>query len=643
MTDKKTQKMNPFFHGRLEQESRLILFVSDSITQWASARPILFEGVRGSGKSSALRLLSWDVAWRVLPVRLSGSPKALYFLNNPSHIGVYYRVEDFLISLWDRWEVDKDVKQRYFGTYIEFLYLDLLLSALIGIRRISKSLFEDINAEKEFVKDLINKGFPPQSRPRPLHFSYAALRDIIADTHQSIRYLVFQNVSAENISNTHLVVGPGSLIKTFGNCFAAAYPSQAHWPLLILLDDCNFLMKWQTEVINTAVANCTAPISYKLSSLVGLYPTSDTMEPQKPLIPDNIDRQALPTSSESRNPIRQYIKFANPVCKARIQQFYDRETADLFQLEDCLGSFKMEDLIEKKLRVSENPDVQRLLENARSTSSFAGTGRIIKTWLHEKQIRKSYPLDGTAEENVDEVRWMIRRIDSAYERKWNYVGGISLCREFGFDFPYSGYEVVLHLSHFSIRELLRIMSYMWDEMEITGDFFGQKPIPAQIQTSAIVKAAEARYKLIDANPFSDKQITLQDVCNRLGELFGACQSYPHILSTPETASISIHAKDLAGENELEDIIRKSLSSGWLLIKEDKRNKDKLNVGLHPILAPKYKICYRSPFYYPEPISKDDFIPLFLGSNKEASAATRNILKKRTNRYRTRHSQEELPF
>ncbi len=639
MTEDENQRINPFFHGRLEHEYQPILFVSDKISQWVSVRPILFEGVRGSGKSSALRLLSWDVAWQAVPVRFSGSPRALKFLNNPKHIGVYYRVEDFVISLWDRWAVNKDVAQRYFGTYIEFLYLDLLLSALIGIRRMTKCLFTNVNSEKEFVKSLIDNSFPSQSRPKPLNFSFESLREVVADVHQSIRHLVFQNISEVDIKKTYSVVGPGSLTKTFGNSFMATYPSQSHWPLLILLDDCNFLTRWQMEVVNTAVANCTAPISYKLSSLAGLYPTFDTMEPQKPLISDNIEKQFLPTNIETKRTIPQYEKFANSVCKARIQQFYKKELSELFQLKEQLGVFDMENLIEKKLKVSENPKAEKFLETVRDIPTVKGAPQIIKTWLHEKEIRKSLSLDEATNKNLDRIKRMLRHTDSIYERKWYYVAGISLCKEFNLDFPYSGYQVVLYLSCASLRELLRIMSYMWDEMENnTGDFFDKKPISFQIQNSAIIKAAQARYNLIDANPFSSKGITLQNVCGRLGELFNTCQSYPHILTTPETASISIHKQFIEQEKELKDIIRKSVSSGWLLIK---KQQDKLCIGLHPILAPKYKISFRSPFYYPEPISKDDFLALFLGTDKDASEATHNVLKTRKNRYQKRHGQEVL--
>jgi hypothetical protein len=110
------------------------------------------------------------------------------------------------------------------------------------------------------------------------------------------------------------------------------------------------------------------------------------------------------------------------------------------------------------------------------------------------------------------------------------------------------------------------------------------------------------------------------------------------LTTPETASISVRNDVYEEEKDVRDIIRKSVNSGWLLMREE---EGKYNIGLHPMFAPKYKISFRNPFYYPEPISKDNLRRLFLGSDMEARETIKAILKARMERYQGRSQQEEL--
>jgi len=637
-------KQNPFFFGKFEQEQSPNLYVPDSIVEWGSGMPMLFEGVRGSGKSSVLNLLTWQVSWKMSSVKTMGSRRALHFFSDPKHIGVSHRVEDMDVAIWDRWQVSKNTRQLYFATFLEFLYLDLLIDALINIRKITKTLFVNSQTENEFTRILLDECYPPGMRPCMRDLSFNSLREVIADNHQGIRQLMTNNVSEDDIKRTYSIVAPGSVIKKFGNGFRKCYPELTKWVILILLDDCNFLRDWQVRVINTAVSNSSSPISYKLSSLAGLYPTFETLDETKPLVLDNISRQPLPTSSsffsEGQTPQNRsqqpYLRFVNHVCKVRLEQ-YDKKTFEGFDFKTLLGNFNLEDMLAKKLSVSENKDAIVLLEKAKAE---AGNGplSITHTWLHEKNVRdrKQFMEDKEATEATDKKEK--RRIASIYERKFNHVAGVSLCRELGIDFPYYGYDVVLHLSAGSIREMLRIMYWIWDKAIVKNESFSNNRLVDQkIQTAGIIAASEQRFKSIDANPISDKKVSLQSICERLGNLFAHCQSYPYILAAAETASIVI--KDIELESRIREIIRKAQISGWLLTK--KKNDD-LWIGLHPILSPKFGISFRNPFYYPERISKNEVRKLFLGADNEAKSTQQAILTQRIGRYEGRYKKKVSP-
>jgi len=524
--------INPFYFGKIEHELGPTLYVPDRIIEWASSKPIFFEGVRGSGKSSALKLLSWDVAWEVAPVKISGSYKVNRFFKSPKHIGLYYRVEDTDAPLWDRWNVNEDTAQRYFGTYIEYIYIDLLLDALIEIRKKTRKLFVDREAEKMITAQLIKNSFPSSDkRPRLHSLSFSSLRDFISDIHVGIRNLVFQDASEETIKATFNVVGPGSLLRVFGDAFQRMYPEINDWVILLLLDDANFLKEWQAKVINTMVASCRIPLSYKISYLANLYPTLDTMDKNRPLGLDYIEVVQMPTHNAPFLPKNfrtkfgmKYLTFVNNVCKARIGEFFDEEIARKFDFKTYLGTFNIEDLLMKRLKDSEKDKALELIKKARKSNN--GKISITGTWLEEKKIRDIKIDDDLT---IEKKKFRKRQIASSYLKKWNHVAAISICKEFGLDFPYSTEKVIQHLSQGSIRELLRIMSRIWEVNDRNIEKFLKKiPIPRELQTKGIQAAAENRFQLIGSKPRYKSHVSLQNVCERLGKLFSKLQSYPYI-------------------------------------------------------------------------------------------------------------------
>jgi hypothetical protein len=384
-----------------------------------------------------------------------------------------------------------------------------------------------------------------------------------------------------------------------------------------------------------------------------MYLTLDTIDEQRPVVLDNIDIEPLPNQSEycptSKHDRRgiQYVTFVNQVCKARIDEHFGEEFATEFDFKKLLGPFNLEHVLEKKLESSENNEALTLLAEAREKQIGNKPLSITGTWLSKMEVRK-YALDEEADQDV--LKRRRRQIESVYKRKWNHVAGVALCREFNLDFPYCGYKVVLHLSSGSIREMLRIMSMIWDELgSDVKQFLKQQPIPSAIQTRGILEAAKSRLGLIDSkNAIYESGVTLQRVCDRLGHLFSMCQSYPYILTTPETASIATRSKELeatasvvtsskAIDATVEDIVRKGVVSGWLL---RIKNADQTLIGLHPILAPKFGISFRNPFFYPEPVSFESLRKLFVGNDAEAEKIEKAILDERLARYGKRHKPTE---
>lgn len=622
---------NPFMYGRLEHEHGTLLYMPDDICDWVSRKPQLFEGVRGSGKSAILRSLTWEVAWGVSDIRIktTESKKVKEVIDNPSHIGVLWRVETMDLKAWNDWKniYGCDQAQLCLGTYVDFYYLDLFLKALCEIQKLTDGLLSDSNAEKFLVQDLLQKCFIPKFCPRLAEPSFRFLRSAVAETHSGIRWLMFRGEPGYKILETYSTTGPGEVIQAFGEAFVKHYPDLSDWTLMPLMDDCNQLKVWQVVVINTAVARASKPIAYKLTSLKGLYPSRETLSSVRTIVEHDIETIHVPSISPKD---KAFQKLAEGICRAKIEQEYDASIAKRFDLKRILGSFDIQALLEDKLKASEQEQAYDLLAKTRDRSKGQRRISITDAWLLQKEVRKLVP-----KEYIDPhvAKLFERRIASKYFKKWKYAAAIAMCKELGLDFPYSGWKVVLHLSSGSIRELIRIMSMIWKVARLEIDnFLEQSPIKVNIQTRAIKMSAEEMYQGIAKKQFFH-HTTLRDICDRLGELFSKCQSFPYVLTAPETAAVRFKRSELPNEssNDILEVIHIAMLAG-VMLKEDKN--DTLSLALHTVLSPKYKICHRSPFYYPEAFSGREVADLFTSAS--AARLTQEVLARRLRRYYSRH-------
>jgi len=73
-----------------------------------------------------------------------------------------------------------------------------------------------------------------------------------------------------------------------------------------------------------------------------------------------------------------------------------------------------------------------------------------------------------------------------------------------------------------------------------------------------------------------------------------------------------------------------------LLKEDKEEERSFAVGLHPFFSPLFNINFRYPFYFPQHVSRQDFISIFRGDKKDAEKAMNSIIKGRMINYARRH-------
>lgn len=616
-------QQDPFIYGRAEFEPEAAFYMPEDFVKWTSHKPQLFVGPKGSGKTSILKSLSWGVTWQVSGVHVSGPAEVRRVFSRPRHIGVYFRIEDMDLAYWKSWHTNPTSIARVFGTYMEFLWCDLLLEALAGIRAQKNTAFLERSREEAFIQALLLECFPhAAARPRPSDLSFASLQTIAKQAHLGIRDLVYRKMSEDALLRSFPVLGPGTLVQTFAEQMHHHFPASKDFVFLLLLDDCNLLDDILASVVNSAVLKSRGLVAHKLTCLTGLYPTRRTLQTHRLVTEHELEtvpvfgtKAGIDMGSPSD---REYLTVAEAVCRTKLETAYGPSIAGRFNFKRFFGLFRLDDLLSAKLRSTENPAAAALLQRSRTS--------VTKTWLREKQVRNPIELCSNVSSSL-----LQRRNASVFTRKWKHVAGIAICREFKIAFPYSGWNVILHLSGGSIRELLRIMSRVWTQKRHRPDRVGRfAPVPPTIQTQAVLAAASASYDAIDCKVLSPDGATLQKACNRLGYLFRECQNHPYLCIAPETAAVMIPLKDLLPDEQLSSVLAEAVSSGVLLrrVVKVKNREDLVAIGLHPILAPKYSIMFRSPFYYPQSISVRQLHTLVLGGDNAAKTVISDILSSR---------------
>ena len=657
------ERINPFLYSRREYEEDSIIFVTggrEGFLDWVTGQQQLFEGLRGSGKSSILRSMEWDVAWGVCNTKVAGPQAVMQIFSRspkhypPKHFGVRCRLEEMDREYWGSWKekVGLECSQKYFGTYLEHLLMDLFLNALLRIMQEAPELFTSAECEKHLIQDLLQTGFPdPYRRPRLPEQSLWALKRLIRDQHLAIRDLVYRKTPKEEMYESHPILSPGSLIQCFGKSLTTNYDSFSDLKIFPMLDDCNHLTDWQLQVVNSAISKARTPISYKVTSVFGLYKTRKTMD-DRPVNEQELKTVRISGSNEAKwEHSNKFEKLVQGVCQTRIERYYGKEFAEQFGFKRLLGDFDLQHLLEKRLSESEKPSAIGLLQLAKKEAEDKAKNiSITSTWLCKVRVREQ---DQPSHKDPKIQERLLRRLYSMYTKKWSYAAAVAVCQDIKLTFPYCGWSTVLHLCSGSIREILSIMSEIWNVLDLPIErFVVKESVDYHKQMRAIKNASKNLFEGIDKKPLFkiNNEIgkhnkkkrgrypyaSLPSICTRLGKLFAHFQSYPALCATAESGALKVYRDEL--DEEVIAAIDFAVMTGVILKIED---ESIITIGLHPMLSPLFNISFRSPFYYPESVSGEAVAMLFKGNDTEAEKARDKIVNDRMRRYFNYKDQQKI--
>lgn len=638
---------NPFGYGRreTEQQKGFDIFVPRSVPRkddsfaffrWISGEHFLFEGIRGSGKTSILKSMHWTIAWvKNYKEKVKGGKEIEdYFYGEklPKHIGVIFKCDKLDNEIWKDWSEIYGVKygQRIFSIYLEYSHLYLLLNALSSIIfEKPEILAENWYQEELITKEILSSAFPEKKiRPLLQKNSFYDLSILFREKTGIIRSQICKEVPYESIVVNLNLDDAGKIIQFLGEKINEI-PTLKDTLIFPMIDDCERLKPWQAKVVGNFIFRASHPISYKITAMMDLDNITHTTD-NRPITEHELKRVPISGSTETDwETNSSFYNLFNGILQTRINHIYGSEFSKLFDLKKLVGNPNIEKLVIEVISESRGKDAIKFYESFISQKTEKS---IINYFMKKRGIIDELQYD-SGNESLTE-RKLRKRKNYTEINKRRQVAAIAMFKTKEFEnirFPYAGLDTILKLCCGSIRELLRIMYEIWKEAHLPiDDFVNHENLSFEIQNKAIRNASNSFWNsIVSSDPILntdwDKNLTAQPptspklICYRLGNLFSLFQSCPYICESNEIGSIKIEIYSPAVEYILDYLLM-----AGVLIKKGKKTEKNIKIALHPYFAPIFGLSPRHPFYYSKSISKDDFEVLIKGSD---DAYNERILKK----------------
>lgn len=615
MTDK-----NPFSNNRREGEKKSpIFFHYHDASTWFEDSNILFEGHRGSGKTSILQSFNYENVWlHKTNIEPDFKLKAIY--EDPQFIGAIYRCEDHEPPIWERWLTkypDKDEEIQYlFTTYLNYYFAEQFIVAI-------KDILHDSNLqtmeEFSFVEDVIRASYREELRPRIMDFSLNEIIDKLNNTHNFIRENIIKKTSWDTLSTRLCIKDNCSFIIQICDLIKKHFNSLSNASFFILIDDINRLTLWQTKCVNMMIACYRYPVSFKISCVYGLCKSRETTDSKRPIANADLKRITLDYEDKTKISEDKYIdKLLELIFNSRLKSVYP--TLKYIDLKNVFGKdFDQEIALVNILdRKSESRKSKEFIENYKKSRNKY----LSDYWIKANNIKL---VDDS--ETLDKLQK--RKNDTAL-KKYRVTARFSILNEF---FPsgtieYAGLEIIKHLLCGSVRNFLKICEYLWPEIQ--KQISQNKDltlISSEKQSKAIRDCAEHVFNGIDNKAIrEDIQISYQDICKRFANIFKLFITKESLKKTTECLSFKIPL--IKDEPFIEDLINSTIMYEAFVKKDNINN---FQIGLHPIISPKFNLPYRSPFYYSETIAVNDFVKIITAKGiLELDSIVKSIFEKRIN-------------
>lgn len=493
----------------------------DYLTDLESPRPCVLMGGRGTGKTTVLRLMSYE----------GSSHRFGHHLEAWPYIGVYHRINSNRVTSFEGRELSEKDWTRVFGHYFNLLICDLLLDFAVWCEGDGIQL------------SLVHQNLAAVSLSLGIEQT-SSLAELAQAIKQAILGFEFKmnNIADGLPPNLSVQGAPIEQLTTYLRQTAALQAK----PIFILLDEYETLLEYQQRSINTLIKHPGASYTFKIGVKDFGWKTHETLAAGQHLSHPadyaqiNITDRLLQGAA--------FGDFAEKVCNGRLSTVTADDGTRISDVTKCFNGLGAE---QEAHLLGVRPLATRVWHEAESqlTSEELDSARELFSdlelyfadlWAH--QAATVTVGDVVREALADPQAWKTRYSNYRQAILYTVKRGKAGIRKY-----YCGWETFAQLAAGNIRYLMQLVETCF-VLSAESDVRYGAPFPPELQTRAAQIVGQNNLNELQAVSVEGARLTR--LVLGLGRVFGVMAADP-MGHTPEVTQFKVNF-DESGEKLIED-------------------------------------------------------------------------------------------
>lgn len=561
-------------------------------------------GGKGSGKTHLLRYYSYPV------IRLrEGETSGLETVSKHGFLAVFLRATGLDSTRFEAAASAAPSWQQLFGIYLELRLLEIILDALIDIRRTSDAGFSDENFMRVISSQILTQDFSCTTLEEFRYWTVSQRKTID---------FAINNVAFSGTLNVTIPFSIGSICFSIGKAISSWCGAISSIPIIYMIDEIENFTGSQQQVLNSLIRYAEGTVSFRITGRLYSIKTYST------LMNGEENREGsefkLVQLDDFLRLNKEFSKFAKRFAEKRLNSAgllseTPMTNKSLFDPERCFDSISNADYFEKSLRdlkvnfncndmrshfidkMLESPELKSRERCETIASMLTDDLPIVLQKLNILLFIKQYKFELEPEEIAEKIFESAKLHqsgcrDGPYARAYGHWSSdlfAQVCRNSINirSIPYAGWDAFVKMSSGNVRSLLIILGRIYAASDFRGINFISEKLPVSLQSEAVVEAARFMFES-DSNYGTDTE-QAREVTSRLAELLRTAR---YSINIPEVspAVVTFSDSDLLPESReaLNNALKYSLIFEIRSGRPD-RNNQRVNrkIQLNPLLSPKW--------------------------------------------------------